>query len=171
MKFTIFIFIIFLFKIASSQTSDSLHFPRNSLALELGGNACGFGSLNYERVFPVSGKFYLSGRVGIGTFYFMNVSSISFPVLSNVIYNVSQILSLEAGLGVTLFFKKVQYSPPESGLDPLITGLLGLRLQHPGKGFCFRAGFTPLIETRNSDPYVFSSTFFPFAGFNFGYSF
>ena len=154
-----------------SQKSDSLQLPKNSLSLELGGNACGFGSINYERVFPIADKFYISGRVGLGAFYFMNISSISIPVLGNVIFKVVNILSLEAGLGTTLFFKKKKDSPKESGLDPLLTGLIGLRLQHPGKGFCFRAGFTPIVELRTTDPYVFTQTLTPFAGFSFGYSF
>jgi hypothetical protein len=154
-----------------SQKTDSLQLPKNSLFLELGGNAFGFGSINYERVFPLSDKFYISGRVGLGAFYFMNISSISIPILGNVIFKIANILSLEAGFGTTLFFKKEQDSPEESGLDPLLTGLIGLRLQHPGKGFCFRAGFTPIIETRKIDPYLFTQTFTPFAGVSFGYSF
>jgi hypothetical protein len=154
-----------------SQKSDSLRLPKNSLSIELAGNACGFGSINYERVFPISDKFYISGRVGVGGFYYMNISSISIPILGNVIFKIVNILSLEAGLGTTLFFKTKQYSPAESGLDPLLTGLIGIRLQHPGKGFCFRAGFTPIIDLRSTDPYVFTQTFTPLAGFSFGYSF
>ena len=171
MRYIICLICLFSSLMSFSQKSDSLQLPKNSLFLELGGNACGFGSINYERVFPISDKFYISGRVGLGAFYFMNISSISIPVLGNVIFKIANILSLEAGLGTTLFFKKKQDSPEESGLDPLLTGLIGLRLQHPGKGFCFRAGFTPIIETRKIDPYVFTQTFTPFAGVSFGYSF
>jgi hypothetical protein len=163
-----------------SQNSDTnrLTIPRNSISLEIAGNAFLFGSLNYERVFQISENFYISGRVGVGAYLFNGGRTINVPILVNAIYHVYHVLSVEAGVGSTLFFKKViqqdgdNYNlAKESGLDPLITGLIGVRLQHPGKGFCFRFGFTPLIETRKTDPFMFSAKFIPIGGFSFGYSF
>jgi hypothetical protein len=162
---------LFLAVMAFSQKSDTLKLPKNSLSLELGGNACGFGSINYERLFQVSNKVYISARVGVGYFYFVSTSCVSVPIMCNVIYHVAHVLSLEAGFGTTLYFMRELEPPEEKGFDPLITGLLGLRLQHPGNGFCFRAGFTPIIDTKSTEPNVFTQTFTPFAGFSFGYSF
>ena len=164
-----------------SQNSDTNRFtiPKNSLSLEIAGNAFLFGSLNYERVFQISKYFYISGRAGVGGYVFTGVRTIDVPILVNVIYHVYHVLSVEAGAGSTLFFKKViqqdgdnnNDSAKESGFDPLITGLIGLRLQHPGKGFCFRIGFTPFIETKKTVPYIFSTKFVSFFGFSFGCSF
>ncbi len=39
--------------------------------------------------------------------------------------------------------------------------MVGVRLQHPGKGFCFRAGFAPLIDLRSTLQTVRSFTLIP----------
>jgi hypothetical protein len=167
---------------AYSQNSDTNRFtiPKNSLSLEIAGNAFLFGSLNYERVFKISKNLYISGRAGVGAYLFNGGRTINVPILVNAIYHVYHVLSVEAGVGSTLFFKKViqqdgdNYNiANENGLDPVITGLIGLRLQHPGKGFCFRIGYTPFFETRKTEPFIFSpiQKFISFFGFSFGYSF
>jgi hypothetical protein len=171
MRNTVVLFFFFLVQMSFAQKSDSLELPKNSISLEIAGNAFLFGSLNYERVFHLSGKFYLSGRAGMGALYFMNVRTINVPVLINAIYHIGYILSMEAGVGTTLFFKKVIGSSKENGVAPLLTGLFGIRLQHPRKGFCFKAGFTPLIEMGMGSASMFSATFIPMGGFSFGYSF
>jgi hypothetical protein len=168
----LFVFLLFFStQIVCSQKYEPIDLPKNMISIEIAGNAFLFGSLNYERMFKLSGRFYISGRTGVGAFYFIDVTTINVPIMANVIYNIVHILSVEAGFGTTLFYKNVPDKPQDSGLDPIITGFLGMRLQHPVSGFCFRVGFTPLYETMKRGHNMFSTDFIPWGGFSFGYSF
>jgi hypothetical protein len=143
--------------------------PYNSFNIEVFGNSYLYGSLNYERIFFHRNDLYLSGRVGIGYIYFYNGFILSAPLLFNVIYHVYKDLSLEGGVGTTLFFQQTTDSD-FNGVDPVLTGFIGMRLQ-TARGFCFRAGFVPFYDFMDSGANFFSNHFEPWGGISFGYSF
>lgn len=198
MKTLIFIIIILLTRFCglgqkldtinlNETTKEHRAIPGNSIYLELGGQAI-FISLNYERIFYHGGNFYLSGRTGIGdmpSFY----NTLSFPLLANGIYQVSDRFLCELGIGLSLTYTFWPDSEGSGGLfgsasiesgsffDPLLTGVAGIRIQGK-KGFLFRLCFTPLIEltkdTENGTLYKQFNTnksFIPYVGMSFGYSF
>ena len=175
--------------IECSQTPNRhWRIPQNSIYLELAGHL-NFVSLNYERVFLHIYDFYLTGRIGAG-YIPPSINTISLPCLVNGLYQISNVVFIELGFGVcfTYNFWKDYYSDGEepsastfhesgSFYDPLITGVIGIRVQKK-KGFLFRFGFTPLLEFFNplekSTIYKQMGTtdsFLPWVGMSFGYSF
>jgi hypothetical protein len=177
MRKAVILFIIFIFAIpAIGQVSDTTQNSKplkplrtlqgNSLYLEIGGNAMGV-SINYERVFVQSKRFYLTGRVGLGVGAYVRMSSHDFlaiPLLLNFQYQLSNVVVLEFGAGSTLsFVTSHQY------FNPLITGVIGMRVQSKN-GFLFKVGFTPLVNLDNTFQMWGFETFLPWAGISIGYS-
>ncbi|MGA2823502.1 MAG: hypothetical protein ABSE72_08260 [Bacteroidales bacterium] len=160
--------------------------PKNSLYIELLGNAYDLGSLNYEKIIIHKNSFYLSGRIGFGygigkpgeTY---RVNLYTFPVLLNGLFQVSNNFLFELGIGSSLSYANwsayhpssswiVIGTPHDAGNQfyPFITVVAGIRVQSEN-GFIFRLGFTPLIQVTNLDKD--SRMFFPWGGISFGYSF
>jgi len=159
-----------LINIANGQREDSSYqLPYNSVNIELCGNSYLYGSLNYERIVFHHNDIYLSGRLGIGYIYFYNAIVFSTPILFNFIYHVHKVVSLEGGVGTTLFFQDTK-DPADAGIDPVLTGNIGLRLQWK-KGFCLRIGFVPYYDFLVKGPNFFSTQFVPWGGLSLGYSF
>jgi hypothetical protein len=154
----------------AGQTGDSVyHLPYNSVNVELFGNSYLYGSLNYERVVFHHQSIYLSARAGFGYLYAYNANIFSTPILFNIIFNVHKTISLEGGVGTTLFYT-ASGNTHDSGLDPVLTGFLGMRVQAK-KGFCFRVGFVPYYDFMDSGANIFPDHFTPWGGISFGYSF
>jgi hypothetical protein len=165
-----------------------LPFPKNSIYLELVGHSMGMGSLNYERVFLHKGDFYLTARSGVGIKP-GRYQTISFPLLINGIYQLSNKFAFECGVGTNISYTRwnswtevynfwfiVQvnqtiYHPAGSYFDPLLVFNAGIRVQKP-KGFVFRFNFTPLINFKTMSEEVDVYTTVPKKiGYWFGMSF
>ncbi|MCX6252385.1 MAG: hypothetical protein NTX61_16755 [Bacteroidetes bacterium] len=160
--------------------------PHHSLNLELLGQGL-FFSGNYEEIFYHWGRFYFSGRAGIGYFP-PPYTTYSVPLLGNCLLRVSNGFLFELGIGFSFTYT---YWPDHynggpisdtnyfSGriFDPLATCFIGFRVQGK-KDFQFRFGFTPLIElTANRNRQMLNKHFptsdlsiLPWIGFSFGYS-
>ena len=196
----ILILIIFIFQLicCSGQKPDTVDLrriskehrkiPNNSIFFELGGQAM-LVSIDYERIIFHGSDFYMSGRTGIGCVP-GTISTLSLPLLFNGMYQVSNGFLFELGLGfnLTYTFYPDYYSSDgflsgntfhKSGrfFDPLITGVVGFRVQGK-KGFLFRLGFTPFIElTKNIENRTIykqvgtKNSFLPWVGMSFGYCF
>ena len=82
-----------------------LPFPKNSIYLELVGHSMGMGSLNYERVFLHKGDFYLTARSGVGIKP-GRYQTISFPLLINGIYQLSNKFAFECGVGTNISYTR-----------------------------------------------------------------
>jgi hypothetical protein len=161
---------IFISICRAEQGEDSSYqLPYNSVNVELLGNSYLYGSFNYERIVFHQNHIYISVRVGFGYLYTYNANIFSVPVLFNIIYNIHKTISLEGGVGTTLFYT-ASGNTHDSGLDPVLTGFLGMRVQAK-KGFCFRVGFVPYYDFMDSGPNVFPNHFTPWGGVSFGYSF
>ena len=120
----------------------------------------GIGSLNYERVFLHEGDFYLTGRMGIGYTPGKHFKTISFPILVNGVYQLSNSFAFECGIGTcisytfwpdwteqvwALFWTYDVFHKGGTYFDPLLTGNVGIRVQLKN-GFLFRFGFTPVYN-------------------------
>jgi len=172
--------------------SSHLPFPNNSIYLELAGYSMGLGSLNYERVFFHKRHFYLTVRAGVGIKP-GRYQTISFPLLVNGIYQVSNKFALELGAGTNIsytwwnswtetfnfwFIVPVNGTvdhPAGSFFAPLLVFNAGIRVQKP-KGFVFRFNFTPLINFQTLSKEVDYYTTLPrkvgcWFGISFGKSF
>jgi len=160
-------------EVCKRQLEDKYYYqlPNNSFNFESLGNSFILGSLNYERIIFHNNNIYFSGRLGIGFFAIYDFKLYSAPILLNCIYRIYKAISIEGGIGTTLFYRK-EMNYNDNSVNPLLTGFIGLRLQHR-KGFCFRAGFVPFYDFSVSDfePSVFDRSFVPWYGFSWGYSF
>jgi hypothetical protein len=168
--FTLFLFIYVNVCNGQTEENNTYQLPYNSINIELLGNSYAFGSLNYERIVFHQNRTYLSGRFGVGSLYMTHGYALSSPILFNFIYNIHKVVSFEGGLGTTLFYQYEKGSN-DNGLDPVLTGFIGLRLQHYNRGFCFRIGFVPFYDFLDTGPNIFTKHFVPWGGFSFGYSF
>jgi hypothetical protein len=170
------------------QTSSHRAFPKNSIYLEFAGYSMGLGSLNYERVFFHQSDFYLTARAGVGIKP-GRYQTVSFPLLVNGIYQVSNKFALEFGAGTDLSYTswdswtesysfwfivpvygKIEH-PSGSFFTPLLVFNTGFRVQKP-KGFIFRFNFTPIINFKTLTEEVdYYSTLPRKVGYWFGMSF
>lgn len=150
-----------LLTLASSILSAQVH---NAAYAEIGGNG-GALTVNYERRLTTN----LYGRIGLSTVSSSNDSGDSFavivPLMVNYLTNPSSAHHLEAGAGVTIVSGDQQdlwgEGENQSVSNVVGTATVGYRYQKPGRGFVFRAGFTPIFDQHD---------FLPWAGVSFGYA-
>ncbi len=135
----------------------------NTAYAELGGNG-GALTVNYERL--LSPRLY--GRVGVSTVSSSNDSSNSLaiivPLMVSYLTNPRSSRHFEVGAGVTIATGDQQdlWGEGNRHFSNLVGTLtLGYRYQKPGRGFLFRAGFTPIFDQHD---------FIPWAGGSFGYA-
>jgi hypothetical protein len=151
----------------------------NSIFAELLGNG-GAYSINYDRRLGTGGA---SVRVGVSQWattgdFFGGVSDqrkefLTVPVLLNALTGGGT-HHLELGAGVLLGSRTVTRSAigtTDRSAIVSATGTLGYRRQRPGRGWVFRAGFTPSYGFGNEDEAYPDKGFFPSVGLSVGYSF
>ncbi len=157
------------------RNSKPESFPENSLYLEIPGSSYLIGSVNYERLSVRSGIFYLMSRFGIGYGRFDEKNLISFPLMMNGVFQLTNKFALEVGVGGTLMYqfwneKQNAYTKyPRSLFDPVLTGFAGIRYVRED-GLLVRAGFTPLLDVLMDIP-VMKNKFTPWFGASLGYVF
>lgn len=146
---------------------------RNAVFLEIGGNGLA-GSLNYERLFALTGDPMVALR--IGAFYWPDFYSHLVAVPAEVsIINGKRPVKFEFGFGLT-YLQTISRERPYDGvfveeqkaLIPVFR--LGVRYQVPGKPLLLRAGFTPFMFTdksRSRDEQIIR----PWGGISVGYRF
>jgi hypothetical protein len=164
-KKTFFIFCLFLISFqVYGQTFDA----KNSLYVELGGNA-GLYSLNYDRILYQKNAFKAVGRVGISAFpqrFFDQLAPVLPLELTALIGKGNH--HLETGIGVAPLLHHVNHREENTlvtklELGAFTTGRIGYRYQKSTGGFLFRAAFIPIINL--------DSQLVPFAGISLGKSF
>lgn len=159
-----------------AQCKDSTSVVRkNTVFAEVGGNGVIY-SINYDRLFDVSEKFKLSGRIGVhftNKFPLRYYRTISFPVEFSGLYSFYKKKHfIEFGSGLTYLnsFDNVTRHTE----DIIILALrLGYRFQRPEGGFFMKIGFVPLYDwlVINPDPNVPHHTWLFFGGLGIGYTF
>jgi len=167
---TLFIIICVTYCKGQTKGDSAFQLPGNSINIELLGNSYLFGSLNYERIVFHQNRHYVSFRFGAGSLYLGDTYVISCPILFNYLFHIHKVLYLEGGAGTTCFYQ-YETGSSDNGMDPVLTGFIGLRLQHPIRGLCFRIGMVPFYDFLNTGPNFFTKHFYPWGGFSFGYSF
>ncbi|MEM8488309.1 MAG: hypothetical protein AAF564_22360 [Bacteroidota bacterium] len=135
--------------------------PKNSLYLELGGNALAY-SINYDRI--IGDDF--SVRAGIG-FFSTDLdeggsSSIAgIPVMANYLLGSGN-SRLELGAGILIVTGSFDVAgASDSGAGVAGTGTFAYRFQKPEGGVFFKGGFTPIIA---------GGSFIPWFGVSIGYT-
>ncbi|WP_209332825.1 hypothetical protein [Lunatimonas salinarum] len=170
----------------NTQTESKAFSAKNSVYLEVGGNA-GWYSLNYGRIFYQKGILKLSASAGISMWPHntseqpYNTSKTNY-LLPSIPLEFSAFLGnskhhLEIGSGITPYLSVTVKRDPDflSSTDKIYLGTyiplrLGYRYQKPEGGFFFRIAYTPFYrfpkysdETNNFSPI--------FAGISLGKSF
>ncbi len=152
-------------------TNDDGSFARNSVFVELGGNALLY-SVNYDH------KFFDHASARIGAMYFSvsaddpnslngRVSVFLAPIMANYLVGDGN-SRLELGAGLVVAGASGSGTVDNEQLDEFrgggvgFTSTVGYRLQPRDGGFLFRIGFTPIIAP---------GTFIPWFGLSFGASF
>lgn len=135
--------------------------PKNSLYLELGGNALAY-SINYDRIVADA----VSVRAGIG-FFSTDLdeggsSSIAgIPIMANYLLGKGN-SRLELGAGILIVTGSFDVAgASESGAGVAGTGTFAYRFQKPEGGVFFKAGFTPILT---------GGSFIPWFGVSIGYT-
>jgi hypothetical protein len=129
---------------------------KNSINLELGGYA--LGSIYFERILINQKNLKTTGQIGCGL--------LGLPVTFHQLVSFNN-HHLELGLGVVLPIQNLSFANAE---DPFITGLIGYRLQQPGRNFIFRAGLSHIrlgAESKTGPDMIL----WVFPGISYGYSF
>jgi hypothetical protein len=167
----------------------------SSFFLEMAGHSLG-GSVNYDKVVLRKSDLSLTCRFGLG-FCPCPIQGttdksyriFSSPILVNIVYPVSKIVFLEAGVGLvnTITFwptysilngtDKITYFT-SSSFDCLLTLNAGIRVQ-TNRGFLFRAGYISLREINPYKqyrvitylPFAPNDFYLPWFGLSFGYSY
>ncbi len=154
-------FFVALFLIVSPAQAQDAPLPKNSLYLELGGNALAY-SINYDRLLNDD----FSVRAGIG-FFSTDLdeggsSSIAgIPILANYLLGSGN-SRLELGAGLLIVTGSFDLAgASESDAAVAGTGTFAYRFQKPEGGVFFKAGFTPIIV---------GGSFIPWFGVSIGYT-
>jgi hypothetical protein len=151
--------------IALVALASNVAAQRHAAYGEIGGSGV-VPTANYERRFSPN----WAGHIGLG---FVAVSSsgdtditLAIPLVGSYITHPEANHHFEAGGGLLFVFGDAQDLDPgfeddEEEISNLaLTGLAGYRYQKPGRGFIFRAAFSPVIYDGGVQPW---------AGFSFGY--
>ena len=154
-----------LLLLLTAATAHAQQPPRNAAYVEIGGNGL-LPTINYERRFTDR----WAGRIGFTVVTGEEADgdtdvTYGLPVMANFISHPAGNHHVEAGGGLLFVVGDAQEFAPgdeddEQIANAALTGLAGYRYQRPGRGFVFRAGFTPFFA---------DGEFFPFAGISFGY--
>jgi hypothetical protein len=164
-------FVVLAIGVAPSRVAAQ-ELARNVLYVELLGSG-GVWSVNFER-----GAGAARLRAGVASWSADDSFGAGTTSYTTLPLTVSHIRGrgshhLESGGGVTLGSRRFSssFGGSERSNFVTLTGLLGYRYQGPGRGFVFRASFTPMYgfgddETAYPDP-----GFFPSAGLSFGVAF
>lgn len=154
-------FLAAYFLVLPVQAQEGAPLPKNSLYLELGGNALAY-SINYDRI--VGDVF--SVRAGIG-FFSTDLdeggsSSIAgIPIMANYLLGSGN-SRLELGAGILIVTGSFDVAgASDSGAGVAGTGTFAYRFQKPEGGVFFKAGFTPIIA---------GGSFIPWFGVSIGYT-
>lgn len=155
----------------AQEETSSQDFARNSIFLELGGNAILY-SLNYDRKFSDN----FSGRIG-GMFLGVSandpntldgrISLLMMPLMANYLVGSGN-SRLELGAGPMVVFASGGGTIENEQLDNFsggglgFTSTIGYRLQPRNGGFLFRIGLTPIFGP---------GYFIPWAGLSLGATF
>lgn len=145
----------------AGQEKEEDPLARNSISVEVGGNAVFGIDLSYERIFYKKEKLKFIAGAGLG------IAAVPFYgtdllLLSRAGLLVGRKHHLETGLGLTLYLSETY---------PLVPVRIGYRYQKPGGGFLFSAFFLPLFEPGYQEPYGFSLDPQFLAGLSAGYAF
>jgi len=154
---------IFAFSLSQAQevSEDTLQMARNSLFVELGGNA-GLYSLNYDRLLHRGEWFHTSARAGISG-YWWNGGGIALPLEFNALIGTNRhFLEVGTGFMFSYGYESTIYNKDPSNpeyqygynLYPGLhaSGRLGYRFQRPEGGFFFRAAYTPYSNIWSAIP-------------------
>jgi hypothetical protein len=148
---------------------------KNTFFAELGGAGLIY-SLNYDRLLSPSwsvrgGLSFLGASVGTGSSS-AGFGLVTIPLTTSYLFNLGGSSShIELGGGVTGLIGSVSGTVfggtnSASGFLPMITGIVGYRLQPAEGGFNFRAGVTPLLFLPAGGSLFFTS-FAVSAGYTF----
>src|SRR5690554_1191337 len=153
MKFKVYLILLSFLLIAingQSQTEKSVHF-NNLVHVEAGGIG-GYGSLNYERVFPLPGLLSLSGRIGVSTIRLKDFTNnfnpdLLFPIAINGFYGKDH--KIHVGFG-QLISNNVSANH-DNGMPKRETKFhthfaIGYRYQKDGGRLILGLTYTPMLE-------------------------
>jgi hypothetical protein len=159
MRKILFLFLcnLILFSIYGQNTKDTSRIAKNTLHLELLGNA-GVSSFNYDRILLSKNKFKISGRIGISLDFLENGS---YPIEFNFLFGKKN--NLETGIGYTF----IVYSIEDIIHDSPFVYSLGYRFQKPNGGFFFKTALVLFIH----EPKMYSKKNALSMGLAFGYTF
>jgi hypothetical protein len=131
---------------------------------EIGGSGI-IPTANYERRFTPNFAAHIGlGIVTVSTDSGDDGSAVTVPVVASYLSHPASNHHLEAGGGVLFITGEktgIDAIDDDSFSDFGVTGLLGYRYQKPGRGFVFRASYTPILS---------DGEFTHFAGLSFGYA-
>ena len=153
--------LIFLSTASQVYGQDGQIQPKNSLYLELGGNALVY-SINYDRVLTDD----FSARIGIGFYSFEDdfgdsASLAGIPITAHYLLGNGN-SRLELGGGILVVTGKADVGSVETKDGAVLgTGVFAYRFQKQEGGLFFKAGFTPVIH---------SGSFLPWFGISIGYT-
>lgn len=171
-KYQVAIFFVMVFLCGNSLFGQKdTSYPqkrKNSVFLEVGGNAAQFGglhytlSLNYDRIFFVRKSVRGSIRLGATIPYLAQTRQV-FPLLLNVLFGRKKFF-LELGIGGALIYEGYNFRTAYGAY----TSVIGLRYQNPELGIMMRLGITPTIANKRLDPFFYVGAWL---GASVGYSF
>ena len=139
-------------------TTGAFAQARNAAYLEVGGNGV-LPTVNYER--QLSERLF--GRVGLSFIYSETSDgdedlTFAIPLAVNYLTHPAGNHHFEAGAGLTLITGDAQElwddDEDEEISNVVGTANFGYRYQKPGRGFVFRAGFTPLVFDGEVQPWI-----------------
>lgn len=163
------------FDITKAQNDSNLILEKNSIFVEIGGNAIIY-SINYDRLIDVSTKFKISTRIGI---HYTNKLPLQYyrtlciPIEISGLYSIygsKHFVEIGSGLSYLNSYDKIT----DHTEDIIILALrLGYRFQKPEGGIFVKIGFVPLYDwlVFNADPAVPHQTWFLSGGLGIGYTF
>ncbi|WP_207432032.1 hypothetical protein [Sabulibacter ruber] len=167
------VFAFIMNSLHAQSTTPPEKISRNTVFLEIGGNSLVY-SLNYDRILVNKPTFKLAGR--IGGMYLKNTGIIenggyhmySFPLELSYLHGKGN-HHLEIGVGVNPSIEKqFDFDRTNYSIFPLVR--LGYRYQRSDGGLFFKAGFTPIIQTRKDIKYITDSPLAPWGGIAIGYT-
>ncbi len=161
MKKLIFLFLcnLILHSIYGQNTEDTSRIAKNTVHLELLGNA-GIYSFNYDRILLSKNTFKISGRIGLSLVF---LQAGTCPIEFSFLFGKKN--NLEIGLGYT-FFVDSNSNKNIIRNSPCVFNL-GYRFQKPNGGFFFKTGLVLFIF----EPKIYSSKNMLSMGLAFGYTF
>jgi hypothetical protein len=168
----------------SQKESESNDIKRNSIFIEVGGNAF-FYSLNYDRQVNLSDTWRLAGRAGVmyvNTFTEKNRHLVGIPLEFSYLKG-RQNNFLEIGLGVTgIYDQYYSFDPRVPIRDSKVQDLalmavvrIGYRHQKREGGLFYKVGFTPLAGVvldlrQNADQTNLENFAYPWMGAAIGWT-